>query len=385
VTLGSREDGWDRAKADRELQHILADVERGKWQPTEREVIDAPREMPTFHEFASEWFERQKVEGGRRGGGLTAAGVADLEWRLSVHLLPFFKSMRVDAITVEDVDQYRLAKVKAGKLNATSINKTLQVLSAVLESACEYGHVSRNVAHGRRRRLPSVTPSRTALDRAEHIAALLDAAGALDKAARRRHGQRRALVATLVFAGLRIGEALALTWADVDLARSTIVVRASKTDAGVRTVNIVPILHDELAAYSARAKGEPDALVFGSSNGKPQSPSNVRRRLLAQAVKGANEKLAKAKAEPIPVKLTPHSLRRTFASLLFAIGETPPYVMAQMGHTTAELTLVVYARQMARRDGEPERLKALVEGANWQRIGSSTNIVELSARKRQTA
>jgi hypothetical protein len=59
--------------------------------------------------------------------------------------------------------------------------------------------------------------------------------------------------------------------------------------------------------------------------------------------------------------------------------------MAQMGHTTAELTLSVYARQMARRDGEPERLKALVEGANWQRIGSSTNVVEFDARKRQTA
>jgi GAF domain-containing protein len=58
----------------------------------------------------------------------------------------------------------------------------------------------------------------------------------------------------------------------------------------------------------------------------------------------------------------PHSLRRTFASLLFAIGETPPYVMAQMGHTTPNLTLAIYARQMNRRDGEPQRLKALVEG-----------------------
>ncbi len=34
--------------------------------------------------------------------------------------------------------------------------------------------------------------------------------------------------------------------------------------------------------------------------------------------------------------------------------------MAQMGHTTPNLTLAVYARQMDRRDGEPERLKALV-------------------------
>jgi hypothetical protein len=39
--------------------------------------------------------------------------------------------------------------------------------------------------------------------------------------------------------------------------------------------------------------------------------------------------------------------------------------MAQMGHTSPNLTLAIYARQMDRRDGEPERLKALVEGRDW--------------------
>ena len=86
-------------------------------------------------------------------------------------------------------------------------------------------------------------------------------------------------------------------------------------------------------------------------------------------VERANVALVKAGVEPMP-SLTPHSLRRTFASLLFAIGEAPPYVMAQMGHTTAELTLAVYARQMGRRDGEPERLRALVNGAE---IGTATD------------
>jgi hypothetical protein len=36
--------------------------------------------------------------------------------------------------------------------------------------------------------------------------------------------------------------------------------------------------------------------------------------------------------------------------------------MAQMGHATPDLTLAIYARCMDRRDGEPHRLKALVEG-----------------------
>ena len=71
-----------------------------------------------------------------------------------------------------------------------------------------------------------------------------------------------------------------------------------------------------------------------------------------------------------PKGLTPHSLRRTFPSILFALGESPPHLMAQMGHTTPTLTLAIYARQMDRRDGEPEQLKVLVEGANGQPLDS---------------
>jgi integrase len=105
--------------------------------------------------------------------------------------------------------------------------------------------------------------------------------------------------------------------------------------------------------------------VFGTAHGRPHGATNIRRRVLARAVEQANEQLAKDAVEPLPEGLTPHSLRRTFASILFAIGEAPPYVMAQMGHTTPDLTLAIYARQMDRRDGEPERLKALVDGREW--------------------
>jgi integrase len=99
--------------------------------------------------------------------------------------------------------------------------------------------------------------------------------------------------------------------------------------------------------------------------------TNIRRRVLDEAVKHAHARLAVDGFEPLPDGLTPDSLRRTFASLLFAIGETPPHVMAQMGHATPNLTFAIYARQMDRRDGEPERLKALVEGGEWAAMGSS--------------
>lgn len=41
--------------------------------------------------------------------------------------------------------------------------------------------------------------------------------------------------------------------------------------------------------------------------------------------------------------------------------------MGQIGHTTPNLTLAIYARQMNRRDGEPERLRALVNGIPFER------------------
>lgn len=78
--------------------------------------------------------------------------------------------------------------------------------------AVEYELTERNPAKGRRRRVKASKPTPVWLDRASHIAALLDAAGDLDRAARRdrRHVPRRAMLATLTFAGLRIGELLAL-------------------------------------------------------------------------------------------------------------------------------------------------------------------------------
>jgi integrase len=127
-------------------------------------------------------------------------------------------------------------------------------------------------------------------------------------------------------------------------------------------VGILQALRDELAGYAARAKGNPDALVFSAGTGKPLDRSRVRARVLLPAVENANEQLAENGVAAIPCGLGTRSLRRTFASILYALGEDPPYVMGQMGHTEPDLALKVYAQVMSRRDGEQERLRALVEG-----------------------
>jgi integrase len=214
--------------------------------------------------------------------------------------------------------------------------------------------------------LKAVKPIRVYLDRSEQIAALLDAASELDREAR-SNGRiaRRALLATLTFAGLRISELLDLEWRDVDLAAGRLRVRHSKTDAGTRYVDLLPVLRDELSAHKAgSANTAPNAYVFPSAPGTRQDGGRVRSRVLRKAVKRANGQLAADGLTPLPEGLTLHALRRTCASVLVALGKDPRYVMAQLGHTDPTVTLGIYAQTMTSSDDDRERLRLLVEGAD---------------------
>ena len=306
-------------------------------------------------------------------GQLRPSTHGDYRWRLERHLLPFFAEYPLDAITYDAVERYIAAKLAEREpLSARSINMTVTLLGAILETAVERDLIPRNPARGKRRRVREHAPRRTYLDTAEQIAALLDAAGKLDGDARedRRHVRRRAIIATLVFAGLRIGELCALRWRDVDLAAGWLHVGEAKTDAGRRRVKLRGALRDELAEVRAQAgDADPDAYVFATSSGRRPGPDNVRNRVLAPADKLASSDLVERGFAPLPERLTPHSLRRTFASVLYALGEDPGVVMDEMGHTDPALALAIYRQAMRRDDGDKDRLRTLVEGSQLANIG----------------
>ncbi|MGD0166894.1 MAG: site-specific integrase [Gaiellaceae bacterium] len=363
MTLGSAEQGWDRKRAEVELENVLADIRRGIWRPPEPQQPAAPREEPTFHEFASEWVDARRHE-------LRPRSIDALEWALSCHLLPHFRSHKLSAITIEEVDRYRAAKVREREqglvehpLGNGSINKTIAILGAVLDSAIEYGHITSNPARGKRRRLKAAKPRRTWLE-IDEVRSLLGAAG-----------EHRALLATMTLAGLRVGEVVSLRWRDVDLARGVLRVAESKTDAGMRTVDLSPDLLDELKTHRAKAGSpEPDTLVFPTRNGTARDRNNVRTRVLAKTIERANKALAEAGRPAIQEGVTNHALRRTYASLLYEAGASPAYVMAQMGHTSSALALEIYARKMERSRDTGARMDALLKGADWAQTGTnSTN------------
>jgi integrase len=369
LTLGYKSEGWTHRKAEEHLADLLADVRRGIWQPPETETAETEKAEPTLHEFASDWYARQEAK------GLRERSLEYIRWALTDHVLPVLGDMKLSAITVETIDAYASRKASEGKLSNGSINKTLEVLSSCLELAVEYGHLTANPAKGKRRRLKAETPARSFLE-PEQVGRLLEAAAELDGRDRQRRRFRRPLLAVLAFAGLRVGEALALRWRDVDLAGGVVHVRESKTDAGIRDVEIQPELHDELVTFKAGAAAtRPGDLVFGRSTGKPEERNNVRQRVLLRAVELANDRITEeGGGELLPDSLSPHSLRRTFASWLIAEGEDVAYVMAQLGHRSPDMTLGLYAKALrskrrrphARRtsptpDWAPERALAAIE------------------------
>ena len=159
----------------------------------------------------------------------------------------------------------------------------------------------------------------------------------------------------LAGAGLRVGEAVALDWSDVNLATGTVTVRDSKTDAGRgRRVDLPAGALGEVREWKARTPrpeaGDP-VFVSRSRNGvhRRQTKRNVEARLKA-TVRRANERLAEAGIEPISDRVSPHSLRRTYASLRAALRDDPVYIAEQIGHTDARFTLNVYAKAAKQRE-----------------------------------
>jgi integrase len=208
----------------------------------------------------------------------------------------------------------------------------------------------------------------------------------------RRKEYRRPLLATLAGAGLRIGEALALRWADVDLATGTLRVLGSKTDAGVRLVDMTPALREELAAHKASTSWEgPDDFVFATASGRARNRHNERRAALLPAIEKANTELCKLGIASIE-GASFHGLRRTYASLRAAVGDEPAYTSEQIGHDDPRFTLRVYTYATKRRQRLTGTHRAEFDRAlEWAQMGTSADytipavLSQVNAERRNAA
>lgn len=247
----------------------------------------------------------------------------------------------------------------AKPLSADSINKTINTLQSILSYAEEYGHITKNPAAGRRRQLKVEKRRPVFLDTVDQIVAMLDAAEELDRSTRWLLKDRRAAIAVLMFAGPRAQEFGHALWRDVDLANRRIHIGRSKTQAGLREIDLLPILYHALVEHKQTSRyTAPDDPIFASGTGGLRDKDSVRFYVVAPTTARADELLRER--EQLPKGITSHKLRHTFASILVACGTDPTSLMAQIGHTDPQFTLRVYAHMMRRNPHERARLKALV-------------------------
>jgi integrase len=172
------------------------------------------------------------------------------------------------------------------------------------------------------------------------------------------------LLATMIFAGLRMGEALALTWKDIDQKAGVIHVRKQldrgrqlvdlKTGAARRDVILVPQLAKTLLAYKmASLRKQPSDFVFNAPDGRGRD-----HRSTARGIERSFNRAGLAEEG-----LSAHNLRHTFASLLITgLKYDPVMVAAQLGHASPTTTLSIYAHLFDKTKQTDELRDRLAEG-----------------------
>jgi len=93
-----------------------------------------------------------------------------------------------------------------------------------------------------------------------------------------------------------------------------------------------------------------------------------------KAIQKANEKLTDAEIEPIG-NVSPHGLRRTFATLRCVAGDDPAYVAGQLGHEDPTFTLRVYAQAVKHREKLTlKEREAFDRAVEWAQMGTNAQI-----------
>ena len=166
--------------------------------------------------------------------------------------------------------------------------------------------------------------------------------------------QARAGFLTLYYTGLRIGELLALEYADIDFEGCKLTVNKSyqrigqrdvitppKTPRSVRTISIPVFLRDELKSYTER--------LYGLHKHDRLFPF-TKHFFEHEMIRGTKSGDVK--------KIRLHDIRHSHASLLIELGFSPLAIADRLGHEKVETTLNTYSHLFPhKRDEVAEKLQ----------------------------
>lgn len=138
--------------------------------------------------------------------------------------------------------------------------------------------------------------------------------------------KHRAVIALIYSSGLRIGEMINLELRDLDIDRSQLYIKQGKgrKDRTVVMAEIIkPLLYNYLSTY------RPTRYFIEGQAGEKYSDSSIRAFLKASC-----------KAAGITKKVTPHTLRHSYATHMMENGVDLRYIQELLGHAKPETTMI---------------------------------------------
>jgi integrase len=230
-------------------------------------------------------------------------------------LIHFFGSVPVSRIGCEIIEEFKMARAKAG-VGPAAINRNLAVLRRLLKLAERQRLIIRSpfaevdFLEERSMRRQATVLSLNEQKKLEAVAP----------------PHLRTLIVLLTDTGLRVGkEALPLKWEDVDLVQGVLYVRLSKTPAGRRVIPLTKYCASVLQEWMKLTGPKASSYVFANPH-NPNVHLKSVRKTWDRALKGA-------KVEKRPI----YNLRATFASRLSAAGESDNLVAGMLGHSSPSI------------------------------------------------
>lgn len=329
LTIGRHGSPWTPETARDEARRLLVDVLNGADPALEKQER---RKAATVAELCREYLA--EAEAGRllvRGGRpKKASTLATDRGRINDHVVPLLGAMKVAAVTRQDVERMMhaiaegrtaqrrklgpraVSRVRGGRGGAS---RTVGLVGAIFAFAISRRMRPDNPAHGIRKYAENRRERR--LSEGEY-AALGEALRAAEATI---WPVAVAALRFLAVTGWRSGEAVNLRWRDLDLVKRTASLPDTKTGASVRPLARVACDLLRLMPRVADA-----ALVFPATRG--DGPlfgfKKFARRIFDMG--------------KLPLDVTPHVLRHSFASLAADLGYSELAIASMLGHRLGSVT-----------------------------------------------
>lgn len=208
----------------------------------------------------------------------------------------------------------------------------------------------KNPARGLSRDLPT---NATATEAAEVEPFTPDELTRLLSVAAKDYAEWYPFILCLARSGIRLGEAVALEWRDVDFERRVLLIRRTERRGRVSAPKSGKTRRVDMSRQLARVLAdrkslmEAEAVVAGHAaptrvfqhGGHAIRDDAWRNNVWSAILRRAELRYRK-----------PHTLRHTYASLLIEAGESLKYVQEQLGHHSPAFTLAVYGHLLPRGD-----------------------------------